>query len=351
MRRGVTLLELVIAMAIFTALMVALFQTWLSMRSYSSHQTAAEDLVLESRKLVEEIVTDLGASTWFVPAQTDGGPDTTSTNNELANPALDRSIRYYPYVQVQRPTGVGSEFAAHDRIASGEFISATSFPPRMALLPPEHREASQEIIFLKVRTSATVADAPQRGSGERIDFDTAPPPIAQFRTNRGVPPDASSPTSGNGGGVTVPGIRFTVDAGNTVVDTPLVWDSHVVAPTGSQYREYSYVVVPNPATGKARLERRYRNACVNGVTAPMQLDKVLSENVDRIQFDTYRTLASLNLNQVRVRIWLSREDTGQPGRYLTRFIDITAALRSTSDGLAQVDLQTRLGPGGAFGVP
>jgi len=350
MRRAVTLLELLIAMAIIGSLMVCLMQAWLSMRSYSSQQTAAEDLVLESRRLVEAIVTDLGASTWYVPGQAppENGPDTTGTN-ELATAARDRSIRYYPYIQVQRSAGVGAEFAAHNRLASGEVLAAGDLP---ASLPSAHREVSQEIIFLKVRT-APAAPAPARSAVEIIDFNVPPPAIADFTARRATAPDATSATTGAGGGVAVPGLRLSVDAAGSVVDTPLVWDSHRPSPNGDEYREYTYVVVPSPQTGKARFERRFRNGCTNtsASSAPLQVDRVLSTNVDRVRFDTYRTDARLNLNQIRVTLWLSREIVAQPGIYLTQTVEVTAALRSTSDGLNPVDLQSRLGPGGAFGVP
>ena len=348
MRRAVTLLELTISMAIIGMLMVALLQTWMTMRSYSSQQTASQDLVLESRRLVEAIVTDLGASTWYIPgrAAPENGPDTNPPANELATPARDRAIRYYPFIQVQRTAGLGAEFVAHHRLLTAEI--PTVWP---AGVPADHRVPSQEIIFLKVRT-APASPAPARAV-EIIDFNAVPPTIAQFTGNRNAAPDATTPTSGNGGGVVVPGLRLNVDPGGNITDVPMVWDSHLPSPTGDQYREYTYVVVPSPGSGKTQLERRYRNGCTNSTatSAPLRLDRVLSTNVDRIQFDTCRTDSRLNLNQIRVTLWLSREIVAQPGIYITQRVEVTAALRSTSDGFNPVDLQTRLGPGGSFGVP
>ena len=82
----------------------------------------------------------------------------------------------------------------------------------------------------------------------------------------------------------------------------------------------------------------------------MAVDRVISNHVDRVVFDTYRTSAGLGVNQVRVVVWLSRELQGQPGVYGCRHVEATVALRSTVDPEYSLNLGGWLGAAGGFEV-
>ncbi|MFM2091475.1 MAG: hypothetical protein RLZZ127_1964 [Planctomycetota bacterium] len=125
------------------------------------------------------------------------------------------------------------------------------------------------------------------------------------------------------------------------------------------WREYIYTVVRSPIDGRfGRLVRAHRQRIAGAVPEPgagpgqrlsadarilvngdqfiFVIDRVLSDNVARIVFDTYRTdrvsdldAGRLDVNQVRVRLYMARPDTGSPGaRPLTRVVTQTFTMRA-----------------------
>ncbi|HYE04459.1 MAG TPA: prepilin-type N-terminal cleavage/methylation domain-containing protein [Planctomycetota bacterium] len=340
MRRGMSLIEVTIALAIFAVLMAAALECFGGVRRYVDQEGAQNDLVLEGRRVLATVIADVGNSAWFIPLDGDGDgvqrPPTGADVNDLddlANPARDRALRYYPYVNVQAPAGLGAAFPLHARLPA-DVVDVAAYP---AALPPDHRLPSQELIFLKVRTGA-VAPTVAATEVRRVNFNDEVVPIAARTLARdGVPVD-SVQTATSGSGLSA-----------LVSDIPLAWETHLATADNSDVddlREHTYVLVPNPRTGRGRLERRYRNG-----GGAMALDRVVSDDVDRIVFDTYRTAPGLNVNQVRVTIWLSREYHEQPGLYQCQRIEATMALRSTVDPEYSLNLGGWLGSGGSFGVP
>jgi prepilin-type N-terminal cleavage/methylation domain-containing protein len=334
-RSGFSLLEVTIVTLIFSVVMAGMIQGVKSIRQFTSRASLQDDLVLESRRLIQFLVTDLSSSAWYIPIDADGDgtarPPTGADFNDLAalaNPALDRSLLYYPYIIVQSASGRGAAFGAYDRTAA-EIVSPASLP---ASLPVSHRALSQEIVFLKVSRS-TAAATPAEITPPLVNFNIPPTSIAASSTARtGIANDSI----------------YATTSGGVVSDIPLAWESHLAAPDYNDpddLREYTYVVTPNPSTGKGQLERRYRNGA-----GAVTLDRILSTDVDRIVIDTYRTLASLNVNQVRIALYLSKEQLDHPGVYQSYHIEVTAALRSTVDPEYSLNLGDWLGASGAFNV-
>jgi hypothetical protein len=156
-----------------------------------------------------------------------------------------------------------------------------------------------------------------------------------------------------------------------------------------ELREYSYVVIPNTsAGGRGELVRTYKHPKNNrtdsagnvtaGVSSGMQVigegdfnppfpgfaigspgmgavtsdlvvDRVISDKVDRITFDTFRsdTAGALEVNQVRVRVFLSKLPSGSLGPPTHRIVEATLGMRSTSDSGALNTLTPLLGSGGS----
>lgn len=126
-----------------------------------------------------------------------------------------------------------------------------------------------------------------------------------------------------------------------------------VGPDPAAYREYMYCVVPS-TLGLGRLVRAVKVADATGFavgtdpgqrvaidsagTAGMVVDKVLSDDVVRIVFDTFRTTRDTNaaddvneqlaVNQVRIRLFLARRSIANPSLIVNRMIDTVVSMRA-----------------------
>lgn len=343
MRRAFTLLEVTIALSLFTLVMAAVLQSLISVRTFTNDDEMRSDLVLEGRRIIDAMVQDLGNSAWYIPVDCDGDGITRLNGdaNDLdglrdGTAAADRALRYYPFIQMQTASGRGDQFSAWNPPNRTDVLDPASLP---ASLPAEHRLLSQEVIFLKVRTAQWQAD-PTGLRPQRIDFTTPPPSIATFANGRS--------------GIIAPSLNLYIPVGNEVSDIPLAWESHEQNPDSSTpvyaanprpdyLREWGYVVATNPNNGKGRLVRRYRNG-----TGAVQDDRVLSEAVDRMVVDTYRTASGLNVNQVRITLYLSKAQDGRG--YQTHRVQVTTALRSTVDPEYALNLGEWLGTEGGHEV-
>ncbi len=355
-RRATTLIEIIIAMSIFTVLITAVLQCLTGVRGFVDRESVQNDLVLEGRRLIDLMVQDLSGSAWYIPPVAVGGPDEVTvggayaTQTELQIPASDRAIKYYPYIMTQSATGLGAAFGAFAR-PPADVVDPATLP---TALPSAHRMDSQEIIFVKI---ATAAPAP-------TPREIQPPPAIVFQQD---PPEATSafswgapvstykaylnrnPTVGHLD-ATTSSLGLQVDADGAVVDLPVQWESDVAAPAASQLREYGYVVVPNPQSGRAQLERRFRNGSdASAIAPPVQLDAVLSTNVDRLVVNTFRTDATLGVDQIRITIYLSQ--ALDDGTLITDVVEASAAMRSVFNALNPTGIQQRLGAGGSFTAP
>ncbi len=358
-RHGMALLEVIIAMGIFTVVVTAVLQCLTGVRGFVSQETAQNDLVLEGRRLVDVMVQDVSGSAWYIPPVSVGGPNevttggfASATQTELQIPTRDRAIKYYPYIMVQTPAGLGAAFPAFAR-PPAQVVDPIMMPTE---LPAAHRLPSQEVIFVKIAVSPP-AMAPAEIATETIAFGqespqlTAvaaatwedPPRLKRAYDLRNDPANRIDATTWSLGIVT--------DAADAeVVDLSVQWETWPGAPAeATGLREYSYTVLPNAATGRAQLVRLYRNASDNaGAPLPL-LDRVLSTNVDRLVVNTYRTDATLGIHQVRITLYLSR--ALEDGRLLTDVVEATAAMRSVFDAMRPADAQLRVGEAGQFTAP
>ncbi|HYE05329.1 MAG TPA: prepilin-type N-terminal cleavage/methylation domain-containing protein [Planctomycetota bacterium] len=358
MRRGTTLIEIIIAMSIFTVLITAVLQCLTGVRGFVDRESVQNDLVLEGRRLIDVMVQDLSGSAWYIAPVAMGGPDQVTTGGiyatqtELQIPARDRKIKYYPYIMTQEWAGRGDAFQAFWRTPA-EILDPSTLP---SALPPSHRWASQEIIFVKIATAPPAATPRDIQPPDPIEFQQTDPQQTssgltwtQWTEPRRILPAYELRNSGDASNKTTWSLGIIADASGAVVDLPVRWESDTLAPTAAQLREYSYVVVPNPVSGRGQLERRYRNASDLSGAPAAALDAVLSTNVDRLVANTYRTDATLGVDQIRITLYLSR--TLDDGTLVTDVVEATAAMRSIFNALDPVGVQLRLGEAGTFTDP
>jgi hypothetical protein len=67
-----------------------------------------------------------------------------------------------------------------------------------------------------------------------------------------------------------------------------------------------------------------------GGNAGMVIDQILSDDTVRIVFDTYRTTTDLEVNEVRVRIYLARGQTSDPALLIRRTVECILTMRGKS---------------------
>jgi prepilin-type N-terminal cleavage/methylation domain-containing protein len=410
-RRGLSLVEVMIALGILAIVMAFVSESLASVRDYDSLATAQDDLTVEASRIMQSMYVDLSASAWAFP-------DNTAT---LANQTLaeDRSALYFPYVQVphigigaklsftQRPTnlmypdlrfreraegnpniGVASDMT---RTAAEIQYAALARGEGIGLTEQQHWERSffapsQEFIFLKATVSGWNHDADT--------FSTSPDQLPQinFRGTRAswitpdnhaalklYKPSGWTPQVDGGGNITgwtpntiptnpalnanttpygvVMEAGWLGDSSGALSDIRVNWQtidgSGYVSTPSENLRAFMYAVVPSP-TGQGRLVRAKKVADPNvyplALSGPglwpevgtriagdanygMVIDQVLSDNVLRVCFDTYRTVdfgaasvTTLDLNQVRVRLYMGKSSYNQTT--VTRLVENVFTLRA-----------------------
>ncbi len=113
----------------------------------------------------------------------------------------------------------------------------------------------------------------------------------------------------------------------------------------NRLREYLYAVVPS-RTGFGRLVRAYRSDTLaattaaigiepgqrisSSLTSAMIIDRVLSDDVVRITFDTARTDPTLDVFEVRVRLYLAQAQVTNPAVVIRRLVESIVLMRAKS---------------------
>lgn len=429
-RAAFTLLEVTIASLLFIIAAAAVMESMTATRHLVSNGAARDQLEYDGDLAIRAIAADLASSGW------EFADPTETTTYAAVSAATDRTLRYYPMVQVQPTPGGGNLDGFNTRLPWTRLLDANlpggTLPAVLrgnqadalaANLPDADWNASfharsTSLVFLKVAIGSWQPDQDPGTVNDRSIWETAgdagylarrpselQPPMLNFTADAtGVETawqDWNTPgnhanlrvlfTSGfdeqpTGWVERFPGQPYgaTLDGGwydwGDVEEAPIkpAWESmrrptpgavadiaqrraYMSAP--ERLREYMYCVVPSPtALGMGRLVRAYRvpdaAAVAAGVdpgqritvtandagafateTVGMVVDRVLSDDVVRVVFDTYRTVdaggaqvQALGINQVRVRLFLARRQVTNPDVVLSRVIETTIAMRSRSSG-------------------
>lgn len=432
-RQAYTLLEVVIAFALFLMAIGAVMESIVATRHLSSQGAAKDQVEIDANSIIRVMAADLALSGW------EFGEGTTSFAGVA--PGVDRTLRYYPMVQVQRsPDGANTtgfntalpwtslapqvlEVRALPTILPGT-VADDLVSPLPAWNSSFHARSAQ-LVFLRATVGSWRSDQDPGTVGDESVYRNLPEAAyLALRPEKVQLPALNFTTDSNGLetgwqdwrtaaqharlGVlftsgfyeSVPGTwaqRFpdqaygvTLDAGwydwADIETAPIKpsWETmrkpntaglpaiagmtasevaraYTIAP--ERLREYMYAVVPSPtALGLGRLVRAYRR--VDAAATPvgvevgnritvlandagiiateqvaMVIDKVLSDDVVRVVFDTYRTVdegsaqvTALGINQVRVRLYLARRQVTNPDVIISRLVETTLSMRARSSG-------------------
>jgi prepilin-type N-terminal cleavage/methylation domain-containing protein len=375
--KGMTLIETMIAIAIFATVSAIFLQGMIATKHMESLGVAKDQVNLDAIEALRTITNDLALSAWDIP-----GDVTLPISFDS-----DRTSLYLPYVQIDalagNTTARGSRFAETWRDEPN--IRLLDLPPD---LPGSASDAdtlfgtntdgwqtsyyarSQELIFLR-QLHETWSSSPATTVAPIFfaNGDWSNPSSANRDALGILPPSGWQAVVDGSGQVTGYAPREDVD-GDGNPDQPIgvllragelevngselrlrpIWET-VDAPdyqaiTQEERRYFMYAVVPS-SLGLGRLVRAYRarkasdpnpvegtelGQWITPLTSAsefgMRVDHVLTDDCVRVIFDTFRTDSSLDVNQVRVRIFLARRQASNPDIVIRRVQETIVAMRA-----------------------
>ena len=330
-RAGTTLLEMIIALGIFTTLLVGIMQTYIASRNYTEADTISNDLELEGIRIMAELTNDLSNSAWF------GQAPSIDPNNNKPAPMSDSPVTF-------------------PNVGKGNLGKGTT-------------NWGDQLDFVKIRSKAGTYLSPNQmkggASAARINFlGTEARPLDDFI---------------NADTLLTLVVNPNYVAGST--EEPFVWpvfESAVAPLTYSENasfsnpayspRLYRYIVREKPGSIFGQLVRQYSNGpgtvygsipehnqklklrgdyiqppAVTNTPNPWVDDAIISNDIKPttnpnstelngkpgIQFDTYLTDQTLGPNQIRIKIILMKESKeGLVGGRTLRIIQSSVAMRS-----------------------
>lgn len=324
-RSAYTMLEMVMSMSILATVFAMTMESLSSMNNFMQASNGRYTLQDEARRTLQAIQDHLGASAWFIPSDPISDPE---EHQDILNslkgldaegeevPYEDRELQYYPFVLAQTGGGRGVSFS-HWARSSGDLTHPLSWDEAEL---DQYSLPSHEIVFVKVATGDSVDD-PKQLQGRHANFGTEAVALSDF---------TSAP------------ILDSMVLTETFDDATLRFERD----TQERLREYSIVVVPG-TDGRNELQVRHCHRDQNGAGS-ITVSETLSHNVERIVFDTSRTHATLEPDQVRVTIYFKRVE--QSGLVQRLVASLTCAMRSTVDPAYSRNIDNNLGRPGQFPI-
>jgi hypothetical protein len=385
-RQGMSLVEVTIAMALMMTVMAMVMQSLIATNELTSMGAAKDDIAFDADRIVTDISIDMALTGW----------DARPKSALPVSIAGDRGAYYLPYVEQQalggKTEGRGTAFDYTWRDPSmvdlqlppglpGDAADATTnFTPaqRDAYLASFYAR-SQELIYLRIATGPWQATMDPHNvlfekfeDGDWEDLTDAnrsalnvlypngweeyPPGSGQYRPRPEIDVDADGIPEIPYGRIIFGG---ELQASGTDVSIVPQWETidqpDYDSTTADVWREYMYAVIPSNF-GVGRLVRAQKVKMASE-TAPvvgnevgqfitptsgtygMKVQEVFSENVARIVFETFRTDDTLEVNQVRMRIYFARPSLQNPNVIITKVEDVIMAMRTrSSESDVSVDL-------------
>ena len=283
LRNGMTLIEVVIAMAIFITFLVGALEAMVSMRNLATLHERTEDLENEGKKIVRTFTNDVANSAWFYEA------------------GFNTRTAIYPAV-TKAATG-----------AYGDILE-----------------------FVKLRTERSMSSDPQNLHVEHVNFDDSTTKPVRFSNYHNATAVNSLVLNETYLQAVVNGTESTY-LNDTFVAA--VWESPSAAQTFIQnanknnVRVYRYDVAVSPQTGLGSLRRMYRNPTTGTTTSTWQVAEILSDHILEFEVDLYNSsgsAAGLNMNQIRLRFVLERPGANGVARS-RRAVEAVIAMRSITN--------------------
>lgn len=275
---GMTMMEMMIALIIFSAVMVGVIQSLISSTNYVDFDEARNNLNLAEMEFQKRTINDLANAAWF--------------------------YRYDPIYDKLYINPVTKE---HER------------------LYPVTGKNGDTLEFIKLRTSSTVSDSPSDEHYATTNFKAKETVVGlhQFLDALPTPLMVMNPDY-------IQDPQWFVAAAWESNEAGLSFDDNQ---NPERLRHYLYAVEKD-SSGTSNLVRKYLNGYV-GSPPPIDkwiLDDVLIQDVVDVKFELPDPLvnSSLNENQISISVLVQRTPQGsaQTGVTVKRRIQFTASMRS-----------------------
>jgi type II secretory pathway pseudopilin PulG len=334
---GFSLMEVIISLGIFFALMAGIMQALISTRNFVGEDEIRNDQDLEALRIMREFAGDIGNSAWFL------NPPSTNTNPNSPEPRLLTPTTY---------PNVGKGPAAVNRGTTdwGDQLDFVKLRLKNSTWLSPHEMRSDPVEKAKINLTQNAA------AGMNEIFEA--PTLASLIANPDWRPGDDD------------SVAFVWPVFEAAV-APLTFQENFSFSTpGRSPRLYRYIVRAQPGTRNGRLVRQYSNGPGTNYAAIMELatqissigevinpppvvagpnpwvdDIILTDQVKAtndpdypeligtpgIRFDTFLTDSSVTINEVRVRVILVRQGGVQTGgTRMIRTMQTAFAMRSVT---------------------
>lgn len=318
-RHGMSLLETMIAVAIFATLTTMTIQASQGASRILDADAPRDDLSLAGSSAIEAITEDLTSTAWFYNWNDLDGNGEVDTGETVTfympwvNPKWDASATATPLIAGE---GVPN-------YTDGSPASAWPVPP--AQLSPPIVPRGDRLLFVRLQGGNVASSVPIKNS-QAVSFDDPDQAPVQMSRFMDGPPVAGLL------------LNTSVAPGSDINFVTQRWDSDRADNNWAQNRDktrlrtFAYVLQRSPRTGMGRLVRLYRNA--GTWNDPVRArdyteDKELCDWVESVRFDTRRTQSTLlGPNQIRIRLVLRKDLKDGTGGTVSRRFETTIAMRS-----------------------
>jgi prepilin-type N-terminal cleavage/methylation domain-containing protein len=306
MRRGFSLIEVTIALAVFSVLLLAMMQSMVSISGFVAQEEGLGDVATMGRQAINQITNDIGNTAWFYQYN--------QANHQFANPLTP----LYPIVTkgpvVTLPSGATTEL--------------------------------DSIEFIKIRTSTNVAASPYAEHYSTLPFfsNTTPPSVwtlDRYNVTGATPATTSSVATSTPLLVVNP--NYPQAPGSFDILVSHVWESGNAGYSFDQNMDptmlrHTRLEVITNSGGVQQLVRSYYDgngstlpADVNGswnpTDQPVLMDYVQSFVINTQQ-NTQGTTNNVQSNQISFTITINKPDPSNPVNSTQRTFCVFAAMRS-----------------------
>lgn len=321
---GMTLLEILISTALFSTMLVLVFEAMANMRGLASTVEDADILEEQAARAKRAIARDFANSGWFYCLPGANGR------------------KFYPQIHL------GSQQTWQKPIAPEPEVTIPLFNPMTATYVPTPFEASvtlsrasvlgDAIVFTRLQPEGQPhTDTPARHGAGIVDMRTARPmSMDQFANARAVQ-----------------GLVINPNATDQSELSSVVWETTPAALSAgikardlyddTKIRLFCYRVVPDPATGRGQLIRYYSNpdSGDRNTDAAWQIDEVIAEDVVGMRIYSFE-MASWYSGTTTERDFTANDAAGLTNNQLRFFIDFARNLSQIDDQTA-IDVDDRGG--------